>query len=101
MLSVKEKLIFFLPILLALVVGVAAFILIAVKSISGTRMLIGLLAWGLLSSLMFVFTFSYLFGPDCVYCYDPPKIRLATEYLIGVIIFGLIGAAISWAVRRA
>lgn len=100
MLSAIEIAVFFLPILLAIVAGAATFSLIVEKSTSGVKTATSLLILGVLSLLMFVVTVSYLVGPDCVFCYQPRKLRLAGGYFIVVVIYGLIGLALVGWVRR-
>jgi hypothetical protein len=99
--STLEIIIFFLPILLAVVAGAATFSLIFEKSTSGVRTAASLLILSILSLLMFVFTVSYLIGPDCVFCYQPRKLRLAGEYFIVVVIYGLVDLSLVWWVGRA
>ncbi len=92
---------YLLPILLAFIVGTATFSMIFEKSTAGIRTAISLVILGGLSLIMAVFTLGYLFGPDCVFCYEPRRLRGVAEYLIGVFVFGLIGLALVWWVGRA
>jgi len=79
---------YFLPVLLAFIVGAATFVRILVRSTSGVKAVLSLVYLGILSLLMAVFTLGYLFGPDCVFCTEGGKLRGVVEYLIGVAVFG-------------
>ncbi len=91
---------YFLPVLLAFIVGVATFILVFVKSISGAKVGFSLAYLAIPSLLMTVFTLGYLFGPDCVFCTEGGRLRGLVEYSTGVALFGLICVAIVWCAGR-
>jgi hypothetical protein len=91
---------YFLPVLLAFIVGVTTFVMIFVKSTSGVKTALSLVCLVALSLMMAVFTLGYLFGPDCVFCTEHGKLRGVVEYLVGVFIFGSFGLTLVWWVGR-
>ncbi len=92
---------YLLPILFAFVVGAAIFSTIFEKSRSGVKTAISLAIMGVLSLAMSVVTLSYLLGADCVFRYEPRKLRVVAEYMVGVVVYGVIGLALIWWVARA
>lgn len=93
----------FLPVLVALVIGVVVPCLIIKKTgkyfhaaTSGKKehllsATIPLTAWALASLVMLLLLLNYLFGPDCMFCYDPPQLRVGVNFLIATTIYAIIG----------
>jgi hypothetical protein len=46
---------------------------------------------------MLLLLFNYFIGPDCIFCYDPPPLRLGFEFLAATTIYGLIGWGLVYA----
>lgn len=100
--SLIEIFIFFAPVLLLFVLAIVISLQIGAKFTDENRLKITvvLIFWFLTTLLMLLLTFNYLFGPDCVFCYRPPKIRLAVSFLCGVLLYGAFGLLLVLAVRR-
>jgi hypothetical protein len=93
MLTLSEKIIFFTPIIFFFLIAAVVPFYIVLKSKTKTKSwtIASLVFWGFLTVLYCIFTLSYLVGPDCVFCYLPRHLRLAAEYSVAVLIYGLIG----------
>ena|SRR5688500_10199372 len=98
--SVSDAFLFFAPIVLLVAIFVSITAIISLKSEKGARAFIALVLWSLISLVWLMFTVAYLIGPDCVFCYDPPKRRLAVEFVGGVLVYGTIGFVLWWLVRK-